>query len=182
MNTITKILSLADTLVEKITRIGVTVAMIMLFCLLLARVITRVTETPIVAFDEIGELATVWMIMLGAIALWRNASLYRVSMVVDVFPSFGRWINVVVQLVMLAFALLLLWVGGNFTAMNRETTAFMQIDMTYYYGAIPVSGAIMTLYSLVLLVKSICTVLSGQPETVSDSAGNPSGGPSIEHL
>jgi len=182
MSFIKKIVKLADCAVVLITRWGVILAMTVLFLLLMARVIARATEFPFAAYDEIGELATVWLIILGTLSLWRKGTLYRVSVLTDVMPRFRRWIEVLVQLVMLTFAVMLVWVGGQFTAMNREVTAFMQIDMTYYYGAIPSCGAVMAIYSVASLFRTLCGLLSGYALGEPETSDEPKSGPAANHL
>ncbi|WP_375691774.1 TRAP transporter large permease subunit [Pseudooceanicola sp. LIPI14-2-Ac024] len=173
-------LTFADRLVAHVTRYGVILCLSVLFFLLLARVIARATEIPFATFDEIGELATVWMIMLGAVALWRDGALYRVEVLTASMPGFGRVAEVLIQLIMLAFAVMLVWVGGNFTAMSREVTAFMQIDKTFYYGAIPVAGAVMALYSVRGLIMAIRCAIHGRSLTrAEDKLGKPT---VVEHL
>ena len=152
------LLRFADKMVAYATRYGVIAAMSVLFLLLMARVIARTTEIPFTAYDEIVELATVWLIILGTLALWREAALYRVSIVLDAMPGLARFAEVFVQVIMLAFALTLIWFGGKFTMMIREVTAFMQIDMTYYYGAVPFSGVVMACYSLIGIWRAVCNV------------------------
>lgn len=182
MHTAKTILRLADRGVALITRYGVILAMIVLFLLLLARVIARATEVPFAAYDEVGELATVWLIILGTLTLWREGSLYRVTVLTDVMPRFGRWMEVLVQAVMLAFALMLVWVGGQFTAMSREVTAFMQIDMTYYYGAIPACGAIMAIYSVASLFRAVRNLASGASAGSEASTDQLKSGVAADHL
>jgi len=155
------ILRCADGLVVRITRLGVILGMATLFILLMIRIIARATEIPFAAFDEIGELATVWMILCGVVAMWRKGSLYSVEFVAAAARPVGRMIELAVQVLMFAFAILLAWVGGDFTLMSRETSAFMQIDMTYYYGAIPVAGAVMAAYSVRSILDRLVVIGSG---------------------
>lgn len=140
--------------------------MMTLFLLLMIRIIARATETPFVAFDEIGELATVWMILLGVIAMWREGSLYAVDFFREKPNRLVLLLNVFVQLVMFAFAAILVWQGGKFTMMNREMSAFLLIDMDYYYGAIPVAATVMAAYSVRAIIQQLGGVLTGQlPES-----------------
>ncbi|MEI4473860.1 TRAP transporter small permease [Frigidibacter sp. MR17.24] len=158
MHTITRLISIADAAVARLTRLGVILALVVLFVLLMARVIARTTEIPFAAYDEIVELATVWMTLLGTVALWREGALFKVEIVTGAFPAFGRLAEIVVQALMLAFALMLVIVGGRFTLDSNELTSFMQIDMRLYYGAIPVTGVFMACYSLAGLVRAGCTL------------------------
>lgn len=159
MGSIKKIVTFLDSAVARITKWGTILSLLVLFVLLLARVIARATEIPFAAYDEIVELATVWMIIFGSVALWREGALYRVDVVTAPFPWIARVAEVIIQMLMLAFALMLVWVGGNFTLMSNEVTAFMQIDMLYYYGAIPAAGVVMAIYSAAALLRAGCAVL-----------------------
>lgn len=150
-----KILKLVDAAVVKITRLGVILGMLTLFVLLMIRIIARATEIPFVAFDEIGELATVWMILFGVVAMWREGSLYSVEFFFDKSNRVVLLLNLIVQLVMFTFAVILVWQGGKFTLMSRESSAFLLIDMRYYYGAIPLAAAAMALYSAKAILQRI---------------------------
>ena len=72
----------------------------------------------------------------------------------------------VIQVLMFSFAAILVWQGGKFTLMNREMSAFLLINMDYYYGAIPVAASLMAIYSLKSFVMRLCEFSSGKtPET-----------------
>jgi len=146
--TASTVLAWADTAVVWTARMGVILGMSVLFLILLSRVIARATETPIVALDEIAELATVWMILLGVIVLWRRGLLYAVEFGPDPNGRLALLFDLLVQLAMLTFALVIVWQGAKFTILNRNASAFLLIDMDFYYGAIPAAFAVMSIYSL----------------------------------
>lgn len=181
MDILKKTLSFLDSCVARVTKFGVILCLVVLFALLLARVIARTVEIPFAAYDEIVELATVWLIILGAVALWREGALYRVDVVTAALTKLGRPAEVAIQVIMLAFAVMLVWVGGSFTVMNREVTAFMQIDKIYYYGAIPAAGAVMALYSAAALLEAVCVLFRGKPPHKHQS-DRPISKAAVEHL
>lgn len=148
MKSLSTLLARADAALLLIVRLGVILGMTVLFLILLSRVIARATETPIVALDEIAELATVWMILLGVIALWRRGLLYSVDFRPNPDSRVALFLDLLVQLAMLAFAALVVWQGAKFTILNNNASPFLLIDMDYYYGAIPAAFAVMTIYSL----------------------------------
>jgi len=175
-----RILQVADSAVAKITRFGVIAGMLILFVLLLLRVIARATEIPFVAFDEIGELATVWMILFGVIAMWRTGTLYTVDFQGNPTSRVSLLLNLFVQMMMLAFAVILIWQGGKFTMMNRDYSAFLLINMDYYYGAIPGAAAVMAVYSLRAVYSRLIAVVTGTiPEGLFSNEGSDI---SSEHL
>ena len=178
MNTILNILRLADMAVVKVTRMGVILGMLILFVLLMIRIIARAAEIPFVAFDEIGELATVYMILSGVIAMWRTGTLYSVNFHVGATSRASMALNLFIQIVMIAFAAAIIWQGGKFTMMNREHSAFLLINMDYYYGAIPAAAAVMCIYSLRAAGLWLVALISGElPDGLSaDMDGDISSG------
>ncbi len=162
MTYVLKLLRLADTAVVKTTKLTVILGMLVLFALLMMRIVARALEIPFVAFDEIGELATVWMILAGVVAMWREGSLYSVDFFNGKSSRAALLLNLVIQVLMFSFAAILVWQGGKFTLMNREMSAFLLINMDYYYGAIPVAASLMAIYSLKSFVMRLCEFSSGK--------------------
>jgi TRAP-type C4-dicarboxylate transport system permease small subunit len=173
MKTFSIILVRADAGVVWITRIGVILGMSVLFLILLSRVIARATETPIVALDEIAELATVWMILLGVIALWRRGLLYCVDFRPNPDSRISLFLELLVQTAMLAFAILLVWQGTKFTILNRNASPFLLIDMDFYYGAIPITFAVMALYSVGSVWRRAGDLLAGRRSEEPTDFGPP---------
>ena len=136
---------------------GVIGALLGLFFLLLLGVIVRLVPVlPISGYDEIVELLVVWMTMVGAVALWREGGLYRVVVIEEMMPSpMRRALTFVHHLLMLFFALVLLVKGLEFVRDAGETTPFLGIDKSYWYLALPIPGALMTVYSVVHLVRTV---------------------------
>lgn len=182
MEIVKKTVSFLDAVVARVTKLGTILCLVVLFALLLARVVARATEVPFAAYDEIVELATVWLIIFGAVALWREGALYRVDVVTAPFPWLARLAEVIIQVIMLAFALMLVWVGGTFTMMSREVTAFMQIDMLFYYGAIPAAGTVMALYSAAALVRAGCAAWNGKAALPARPERPIDKGAAVDHL
>jgi TRAP-type C4-dicarboxylate transport system permease small subunit len=138
----------------KVTAIGCFVG---LFVLLALGVIVR--TFPIIAisgYDEIVELLFAWMTFITTVALWREGSLYRVTVIEDALPTqYQPALEVLIQVCMLAFALILVVYGWRFVDMSSETTPFLRIDRIYWYSSLPICGAFMTVYSVVGLWRSM---------------------------
>jgi TRAP-type C4-dicarboxylate transport system permease small subunit len=99
-------------------------------------------------YDELIELLFVWMTFIGSVALWREGSLYRVDVLERLLSGRARQVlAVIVHLTMLATVGMLTFEGLGFALHSGETTPFLQADKIYWYAAIPVSGALMSLYS-----------------------------------
>lgn len=146
-----------DLAVAFVCKWGVIAALVGLFLLLLAGVITRaVPVVSITGSDEIVEFLFAWLTFLGAVALWREGSLYSVTLIVALTPPLMQHVvEVAIKILMLFVALVLLVKGYAFAAGSGETTPFLRFDKAWWYASIPVGGALMCLYSVAGLVKSV---------------------------
>ncbi|WP_211100578.1 TRAP transporter small permease [Acuticoccus sediminis] len=148
------VLKAADRAVAFVCRWGVTGALVGLFLLLLAGVVTRsVPVVSITGSDEIVELLFAWLTFLGAVALWREGALYNVTLVlVSVPPKVRHAIEVFIKFLMLMVALVFLLKGYEFMAGSGETTPFLRFDKAWWYASVPVCGGLMSVYSIAGLV------------------------------
>lgn len=128
-----------------------------LFILLGLAVMVRTFPIFVISgYDEIVELLFAWLIFVTTVALWREGALYRVTVVEDILPAkFQPVLEVVIQICMLTFALILVIYGLRFVEMSNEITPFLQIDRTYWYSSLPICGVFMTLYSAIGLARSL---------------------------
>jgi TRAP-type C4-dicarboxylate transport system permease small subunit len=134
---------------------GVISAIAALFLLLAAGVITRaIPFMSIAGYDELIELAFAWLTFLGAVALWRDGTLYRVTLIPSAAPTgVRRPIEFCIRALMLVVALVLLIKGTEFVLGSGERTAFLRLDKSYWYAAVPLAGLLMTVYSIVGIVR-----------------------------
>jgi TRAP-type C4-dicarboxylate transport system permease small subunit len=150
-------MSHADHLVGLICRWGVIACMTGLFFLLALGVMARIV--PIVSvsgYDEIIELLFAWLIFLGALALWRENGLYRVMIIEAAAPlAVRRIFAIMTQALMLVFALTLAIKGQEFLQYAGERTPFLGADKTWWYLSVPLTGAFMSLYSAVALLRAL---------------------------
>jgi TRAP-type C4-dicarboxylate transport system permease small subunit len=145
-----------DRFVGALCKWGVIIALVALFVLLLLAVIVRMAPViPISGYDEIVEWLFAWLTFLGALALWREGALYRVTLV-DALPMLARRVvEFAIQSLMLLFAVVLMIYGVDFLRNAGETTPFLGIDKSWWYAAMPVTGALMTIYSIVGLWRAV---------------------------
>lgn len=128
-----------------------------LFLLLSLGIIQRtVPFLKLSGYDELIELLFVWMTFVGSVALWREGTLYRVEIIDNMLGARARRVlAIVIQFVMLVLAVMLAVKGGNFMLVAGETTPFLRLDKAYWHAAIPVCGAIMTVYSAIALWRAL---------------------------
>ena len=150
------LLRAADRAVGALCRWGMIGTLLGLSALLLLGVAVRFLPFLTVSgYDEIVELLVVWLTMLGALALWREGGLYRVVAVEDMTPpAVRRALAFMHNALMLGFALVLVWKGGEFVRDSGETLPFLGVDKALWYLALPVCGALMAAYSVVAIVRT----------------------------
>lgn len=143
------ILSRVDRAIASGCRWGVNFCMLALFVLLALAIVQRILPVfKIPGYDELVELLFGWMVFLGALALWREGTLYKVELIErSLHGKARRALEALIHLSMLAIAAILAYAGWQFTAQSGETTPFLGIDKAWWYAAIPVCGTLMCAYS-----------------------------------
>jgi TRAP-type C4-dicarboxylate transport system permease small subunit len=101
-------------------------------------------------YDEVARLCFVWMIFLGAAVAVRRGVHFRLHVVTDRFGAEGRRrIDRLASVIVIAFAAVL--VAGGIAVLpvaRRQVTDALEISMLWFYGALPVGGALMILFAL----------------------------------
>ena len=156
-----------DRFVAALCKWGTILCFVALFILLGVSVIVRnVPFITIQGYDEIVELLFIWITFLASLALWREGALYRVAIIEQALPRWGQVaLELAINVLMLAFAILLAYYGWEFMEQSGETTPFLRIDRVYWYAAIPFCGALMAAYSIVWIWRVLC----GQGSLEKDS-------------
>jgi TRAP-type C4-dicarboxylate transport system permease small subunit len=111
-------------------------------------------------YDEVARLCFVWMIFLGAALAVRYSGHFRLHLLIDRLSARARRrVDVAVLLVVIVFAFVLL-AGGMAIApiARRQVTDSLEISMLWFYGALPVGGALMIVYA----VPQLWALLRGQ--------------------
>jgi len=126
-----------------------------LFGLLFVNVVARTLQLAGFAwFDEIVQGLFAWMVFMGAAALWREHEHFRVDWLPDSLPPrASRLLRIVVVLLSLCFLVAMTWYGLSLARKARAVTPILSLPTALFYAAIPVSGAVMTAYSLADLVR-----------------------------
>lgn len=101
-------------------------------------------------YDEVARLCFVWMIFLGAAVAVRRRAHFRLHLLIDRFGAVARRrVDLLVTVIVIAFAVVLV-AGGVATLplARRQVTDALEISMLWFYGALPVGGALMILFAL----------------------------------
>ena len=101
-------------------------------------------------YDEVARLCFVWMIFLGAAVAVRRGAHFRLHLLIDRFGANARRrTDLLVTLIVIAFAAVLV-AGGIAIAplARRQVTDALEVSMLWFYGALPVGGALMIGFAL----------------------------------
>ena len=116
--------------------------------LVFLQVITRyVLAYPFDWPEELARMLFVWVALLGAVLAFRKAGHFSIEAFTNLLPPpLRRGVSVLLRLTLLAFLLLVAYLGLDATVRVREQlSTAMEISMSYGYAAVPVSFTCMAL-------------------------------------
>ena len=101
-------------------------------------------------YDEVARLCFVWMVFLGAASAVRRGAHFRLHLLIDRFgPRLRRATDLVVGLLVVVFGGVLVAGGVAMWPVARgQVSDSLELSMVWFYGALPVGGALMILFSL----------------------------------
>jgi TRAP-type C4-dicarboxylate transport system permease small subunit len=101
-------------------------------------------------YDEVARLCFVWMVFLGAASAVRRGAHFRLHLLIDRFgPRLRRATDLLVGLLVVVFGGVLVAGGvAMWPVARRQVTDSLELSMLWFYGALPVGGALMILFSL----------------------------------
>jgi len=101
-------------------------------------------------YDEVARLCFVWMVFLGAASAVRRGAHFRLHLLIDrLGPGLRRATDLVVGLLVVVFGGVLVAGGvAMWPVARRQVTDSLELSMLWFYGALPVGGALMILFSL----------------------------------
>ena len=155
-NAIMKSLSSLDRTLGFIMRSICIVCLIFLLLLLTGNVFFRfVTIISMGWYDEIVELLFAWLVFIGAAALWRDNSHFRVQWFYDKFEgrTAGYMIGLLVEILCLFFLVVMTWQGLRITLLANDWTPILKFPKRFMYVDIPIAGSVMIIYSIRSIVK-----------------------------
>ena len=101
-------------------------------------------------YDEVARLCFVWMVFLGAASAVRRGAHFRLHLLIDrLGAGLRRATDLVVGLLVVAFGAVLVAGGvAMWPVASRQVSDSLELSMLWFYGALPVGGALMILFSL----------------------------------
>lgn len=161
-----KLLSALDRACAAALRLCVVLGIVVVLVLLALGVFVRAVPIfSMAGYDEVIEFLFVWITFLGAMLLWREGALFRVEVVhVMLGPRRARVLDGIVCALMLVFAVVFTYEGWVYGAGTIEYTAFLMWPKNAWYMAMPISGALMVVYT----VAAMWRIARGLPFTSAD--------------
>ena len=108
--------------------------------------------------DEIVELLFAWMVFICSAELGRQ----RKHFIVDLIPNMitgtrtGHVLNIVIQLLALAFLLVFTYQGFKLTILATDRSPYFEFPRYLWYLCMPIAGLIMTGYTVRNLYLLFC--------------------------
>ena len=100
--------------------------------------------------DEIVEMAFAWLTFLGAAALWRTRSHFRVDLVPGMLAGtrMGQALEILLSLMALAFFLVFTYEGTVLTLRTVMPSPILAWPKALWYMIMPISGLIIIGYTM----------------------------------
>lgn len=116
------------------------------------QVFTRfVLDEPSMVSEELAKYCFVWLSLFGAAFVFGENGHMAIEFVKEKFPAKIKMsVDVLIELVIIAFASLVL-IKGGFAATSlawTQMSAALQIPVGYLYAALPISGVFIVYYCL----------------------------------
>jgi TRAP-type C4-dicarboxylate transport system permease small subunit len=148
---IREVLGWIDSGLERAMRWGSITCFLALLVIIAANVFVRFVPVMSLGWmDEIVELAFAWMVFLGAAALWREGTHFRVDLLLNHLAGTraGWGLTVVLNLLGLFFLVIFTCYGAMLTADATDRSPILEYPRLIWYVVMPIAGSIMIGYSL----------------------------------
>lgn len=140
-----------------------------IFILMIGNVLVRFM--PIVSFgwfDEIVELLIAWFIFFGAAALWREKEHFTVAFLPDWLKGrkAANTLGIGINLISLSFLAMFTYYSFDLTMRAKSVTPILILPKSLFYFCMPVSGALMIVYSLRNILENGHELLRGSGDPI----------------
>lgn len=111
----------------------------------------QILRNPSVMAEAISQYMFVWMVLLGGAYMFGLREHLNVTVIKDKFsPFINMIVEILIHLTLLVFATTVTINGGMVYVTNQMGTldAALQIPFGYIVSVLPISGVVMTFYSL----------------------------------
>ena len=122
--------------------------------------------------EEIARFSMCWMAMLGSAAALRQGRHLGVRILVEHLPAgvYDKYLAPVIQLVMLAFFVLVMVKGWAFAMRGAmQVSPALQLPMIYPYMCLPVGGALMALSMIADMLQDRFPTSAGSNASIAST-------------
>ena len=163
-----KSMSIIDRILASIMRRVCIVCIVFLLVLMTGNVFFRFV--PIYSmgwYDEIVELLFAWLVFIGAAALWRENSHFRVEWFCAKFEnrSAGYIIGLLIESLSLFFLVIMTLQGLRITLLANDWTPILKFPKRLQYVDIPIAGSLMIIYSLRNIINHGISLISNRKKS-----------------
>jgi TRAP-type C4-dicarboxylate transport system permease small subunit len=112
-------------------------------------------------YDEIVEMIFAWLVFIGAAALWRESSHFRVEWIYLKLKdrTAGNIVGILIELLSLFFLIVMTYQGLRLTLLANDWTPILKLPKRIQYVDIPIAGGLMVIYSIRNIGRNISSLL-----------------------
>ena len=168
MNRMTGILQFIDKAIVNILKAITIIAFVLLTVILTANILAR--YFPVISLlwsEEIIELLFGTLVFYGAAALWIGREHFSAGDWISKFIKNDRAKQIyrlALEVMALIFAVAFFYFSLKLTTSAIAVTNVLAIPKRIFYSSMPVSGAIMVIYSIRNIVTGIVLIIKPQPK------------------
>jgi len=114
------------------------------------------TDRSILWVEEVSRYLMIWLTFLGAGLVLRYGGHIGIDTLQERFPALAPRIRAGIFVVMLAFFVVMLWLGIRYALLTwGQTTPVMQIPFGAVYLAMPIGFALLIVHALLMAVAYV---------------------------
>jgi len=149
--------------------VTVTVGVVMVSSLIAGVFFRYVMQDSLAWSDEVAMLCFSWMTLLAAALLVREGGHVRVELIESVLPGpMVRLLRALIALGIFVMGLYMVWTGWSYLGLTEgELSAAMRYPMSLRYVALPVSGALIMVFSVVHVLDSRTALMNDDLDGVA---------------
>ena len=150
-------LSAFDRLLIRANRWAVIAILAAMASMVFANVALRFfTDHSILWVEEVSRYLMIWLTFLGAGLVLRYGGHIGIDALQDKLPRQAVWIRAAIFVLMLAFFVVMLWLGARYALLTwGQTTPVLEIPIGAVYLAMPVGFALMIVHLLLMTTSYI---------------------------
>lgn len=154
---------------DTILHAGAVLLMLSMLGVIVLGVVFRAANNPLVWSDELAQYLLVWLGFVGWMIASRRRNHIRITIFIDKLPDVARRaIEIVIQLAIILFAVVLMWQSQGLIQRNSDVYAVtLPFASALLYALLPVLGATL----IVQAGLEIRDVIQGKSRSTLDHGG-----------